>query len=62
MRDRSVAVVWYSAWQMECCGQPFSVDDRVQWNLTEEPDVDWLEAAIGSDLAVQVPIKRTTTS
>lgn len=39
---------------MQCCGQPFSVNDRVEWNLTEEPDVDWLEAAIGLDLAVQV--------
>ena len=39
---------------MECCGEPFSVNDCVEWNLTEVPDVDWLEAAIGSDLAVQV--------
>lgn len=49
-----MALVWYSAWQMECCGEPFSVDDCVEWNLTEEPDVDWLKAAVGSDLAVQV--------
>ena len=49
-----MALVWYSAWQMECCGEPFSVNDCVEWNLTEVPDVDWLEAAIGSDLAVQV--------
>lgn len=49
-----MALVWYSAWQMECCGQPFSVNDRVEWNLTEEPEVDWIEAAVGVDLAVQV--------
>lgn len=54
VRDCSVALVWYSAWQMECCGQPFSVNDRVEWNLTEEPEVDWIEAAVGVDLAVQV--------
>ncbi len=49
-----MALVWYSAWQMQCCGQPFSVNDRVEWNLAEDPDVDWLEAAIGLDLAVHV--------
>jgi hypothetical protein len=49
-----VALVWYSAWQMECCGEPFSVNDWVEWNLTEVEDVDWLEAVIGSDLAVKV--------
>lgn len=49
-----MALVWYSDWQMECCGEPFSVNDSVEWKLTDDPDVDWLEAAIGSDLAAQV--------
>ena len=39
---------------MQCCGEPFSVNDCVEWNLAEVTHVDWLEAALGSDLAVQV--------
>jgi hypothetical protein len=49
-----VALVWYSDWQMECCGEPFAVGDSVQWSLTDEPDVDWLEAAIGTELAAEI--------
>jgi hypothetical protein len=49
-----MARVWYSAWQMECCGEPFSVNDTVEWELTSVPDLGWLEAVIGSDLAAQV--------
>lgn len=25
--------VYYEAWQMECCGTPFSVGDTVQWDV-----------------------------
>jgi hypothetical protein len=39
---------------MECCGEPFAVSDVVEWNLADAPDVDWLAAAIGGDLAAQV--------
>jgi len=49
-----VAVVWYSSWQMECCGEPFSVGDVVAWSLAENPDVEWLEPVIGRDLAALV--------
>ena len=49
-----MALVWYSDWQMECCGEPFSVNDSVVWGLSEDLDVDWLDAVIGSDLAAQV--------
>ena len=28
--------------------------DSAEWNLAADPDVDWLEAAIGSDLAAQI--------
>jgi hypothetical protein len=41
-------------WQMECCGEPFAVGDSVEWSLTDEPDVDWLEAAIGTELAADI--------
>jgi hypothetical protein len=49
-----LAVVWVSSWQMECCGEPFAVGDRVEWELDEQPDVDWMEAALGAGLAARV--------
>ncbi|WP_324612434.1 DUF6578 domain-containing protein [Massiliimalia timonensis] len=28
-------VVFYECWQMECCGTPFSIGDRVKWLVTK---------------------------
>ena len=39
---------------MECCGDPFRVGETVEWTLVADPDVEWLEAAIGSELASTV--------
>jgi hypothetical protein len=39
---------------MECCGEPFAVNDDVEWDFADAPDVDWLMAAVGEDLASQV--------
>lgn len=50
----SLAVVWYSSWQMECCGDPFAVGDIVTWHLDDTPDVDWYEAALGPELAQRI--------
>ncbi|MEU7482378.1 DUF6578 domain-containing protein [Streptomyces sp. NPDC042319] len=35
--------VFYEDWEMECCGTPFSVGDRVSWalNPTTDPMWDW---------------------
>jgi hypothetical protein len=49
-----VTLIWYDAWQMECCGEPFAVGDVVDWSLAGDPDSEWLEAAIGRDLTAQV--------
>jgi hypothetical protein len=43
-----------AAWQMECCGEPYAVGDEVEWALDDDPDRDWLEAALGAELASQV--------
>lgn len=48
------ALVWMAAWQMECCGQPFTVGDEVEWSLEDDPDREWLEAALGPELASRV--------
>ncbi|MBM6401130.1 DUF6578 domain-containing protein [Phycicoccus sonneratiae] len=49
-----MAVVWYSSWQMECCGEPFAVHDVVEWNLAPHSADDWLPNAVGDDLASRV--------
>lgn len=49
-----MALVWYDAWQMECCGDSFSVGDSVTWSLSERPDREWLGTAIGAELAAEV--------
>lgn len=39
-------LVWVDGWQIECCGEPFGVGDTVTWRLDDQPDVDWLSAAL----------------
>lgn len=60
MRDCSVALVWYSDWQLECCGEPFSVNDSVEWNLAADPDLDGLRPPSEANLPPKSPIKRIT--
>lgn len=47
-------LVWVQGWQMQCCGDPFTVGDEVEWTLDADPDTDWLEAALGTDLASRI--------
>ena len=42
--------VWMDDWQMQCCGEPFTVGDEVGWTL-RDPDTEWLELVLGSELA-----------
>lgn len=32
--------IYVEGWQLECCGDPFAVGERVAWCLTLEPDDD----------------------
>ncbi len=50
----ALAVVWYSAWQMECCGDDFAVGDTVRWHLDDAPDPDWYDAALGPAVARRI--------
>ena len=45
-----MALVWYSSWQMECCGDPFAVGDTVDWDLAPSTDLEWrsLDSALRS--------------
>lgn len=46
-------LIWVDGWQMQCCGESFSVGDVVAWRL-DDPDTDWLEAALGTEMAQRV--------
>jgi hypothetical protein len=45
--------VWVDSWQMQCCGEPFSVGQQVWWTLGDV-DQDWLMAMLGADAQVSV--------
>lgn len=30
---KKYCTVLYEGWQMQCCGQPFSIDDMVKWDV-----------------------------
>jgi hypothetical protein len=47
---------------MECCGEPFAVNDIVEWDFADAPDVDWLMAAVGRISPVRSPTERITTT
>jgi hypothetical protein len=38
-------------WQIQCCGTPFHVGDAVEWTLTGNKDVEWLEDVVGPETA-----------
>ncbi|TDD63011.1 hypothetical protein E1263_01500 [Kribbella antibiotica] len=47
-------LVWVDGWQMECCGEPFTVGSRVEWTLYEVSSRDWLDSVLGEEFAEEV--------
>ena len=45
--------VWVAAWQLQCCGEAFGPGSVVEWQCGE-PDLDWLENALGPDVAAGI--------
>ena len=43
--------VWVDAWQMQCCGERFSVGSRVSWTLAEA-DINWLRTILDAGVTV----------
>jgi hypothetical protein len=43
--------VWMDAWQMHCCGEPFSVGSSVSWTLASDPERDFLASVLGDQVA-----------
>ncbi|MEV0401350.1 DUF6578 domain-containing protein [Actinoallomurus sp. NPDC050550] len=50
-QTRSVEMtVWVDSWQMQCCGEPFTVGSEVSWTL-REVESGWLASVLGSGVA-----------
>jgi Family of unknown function (DUF6578) len=49
-----IAVVWVASWQMECCGDPFAVGERVTWTTDDEVDDEWFVGALGLEKASRI--------
>jgi hypothetical protein len=43
--------VWVDAWQMQCCGEPFSIGSEVTWTLQPTTDRDFAATVLGDQLA-----------
>jgi hypothetical protein len=46
--------VWVAAWQMQCCGSSFADGDLIEWTLSTQTDVAWLESFVGDEAARSV--------
>jgi hypothetical protein len=45
--------VWVSAWQMQCCGEPFRLGSPVTWTV-RDADAEWLAAVLGDEASKAV--------
>ncbi|MEV0372118.1 DUF6578 domain-containing protein [Streptomyces sp. NPDC050636] len=46
-------IVWVDNWQMQCCGDPFSIGSRVSWKLIDA-DKEWLADVVGAHVADRI--------
>ena len=51
MGQRPAVTVWVDGWQVQCCGEPFSVGSQVSWTLSRCTDPAFATAVLGDDLA-----------
>ena len=42
-----VRTVWVTAWELQCCGDPFEVGADIAWSVAEAVDEERLSGAIG---------------
>lgn len=45
--------IWVDDWQVQCCGDAFSVGATVSWTV-QEPDREWLTGLLGDQVAATV--------
>jgi hypothetical protein len=46
--------VWVDAWQQQCCGDEFEVGSTVTWDITRQPDSEWVKLLLGDTWARRV--------
>lgn len=46
--------VWVQDWQMQCCGDPFTLGQRVSWTTSGEVDREYLGVVLGEQAAAQI--------
>jgi hypothetical protein len=46
--------VWIDSWQMQCCGDEFSVGSMVTWSATPVTDRSWFESFLEQDTAALI--------
>ena len=58
----AAGAVWIDAWQMQCCGDPFAVGDRVAWTVSNAVEREWLETLVGPEVERRaiVPVPGTS--
>ncbi len=47
-------IVWVQDWQIQCCGDPFTLGQRVSWTLSGELDRDYLASVLGEEAAARI--------
>ena len=45
--------VWYSGWEMQCCGDPFEVGSHIEWQ-TGSRDSEWFESFLEPGEAARI--------
>ena len=50
--------VWVTAWELQCCGDPFEVGADIAWSVSEAVDEEWLSATIGNMAGLVTDVER----
>jgi len=46
--------VWIDRWQLQCCGEPFTVGEAVKWTAVAGADAEFLTVVLGAERAAQI--------
>jgi uncharacterized protein DUF6578 len=55
-RNKRLVRVWITDWELQCCGDPFSVGMPVSWDLVPADAAfrEWIEPPLGAALAASI--------
>jgi hypothetical protein len=46
--------VWVDSWQMQCCGDPFTLDSNVMWSTAAVTGPSWYEDFLDVEVAASI--------